>query len=256
MSTGISVSGAMSGLDTASMVNQLISVEASQQNSLKSRQTTAQKAADAYSTIITSLKDLSTKAKAVANTAGWQGATATSSADSVKATVSGTASGSLTFDVDKLAAAHTVVSANAVAATSAIVASGGSLTIKDKDGNQKAVVSVGSGSLSDVVSAINSSDAGLRASAVQTSPGQYRLQVSGKSSGAASEFTVDGLDGFSGVNVLSQGADAQITVGTNPLTKYTVSSASNTFSGVVPGMSFTVAKEGEKNVTVEAKVDG
>ena len=254
MST-LSVSGAVSGLDTANMVTQLISVEAAQQTAIKNRQSQAQKAADAYSSLITSLKDLAAKAKSLANTDAWQGSTATSSSETVKATATGTATGSLTFDVDEVAASHALISADAVGSTSAIVASGGTLSIKDKNGNETAEIEVGGGSLAEVVAAINASDAGLRASAVQTSPGNYRLQVTNKTSGAAGEFTVDGLDGFSGVNVLSQGRDARIIVGSDPLTQYTITSGSNTFSDVVPGMSFTVSKK-ETNVTVEASVDG
>jgi flagellar hook-associated protein 2 len=255
MSAGLSVSGAVSGIDTATMINQLMQVEAQQQTAIKNRQSQAQKAADAYATVISSLKDLASKAKSLANTDAWQGSTATSSSATVKATASGTATGSLTFDVDKLAAAHALISADAVGSTSAVVASGGTLSIKDHDGNETASIDVGSGSLSDVVAAINASDAGLRASAVQTSPGNYRLQVTNKTSGASGEFSIDGLDGFSGVDVLTAGADAQITVGKDPLTKYSITSSSNTFTGVVPGLSFTVSKE-ETNVTVEASVDG
>jgi flagellar hook-associated protein 2 len=254
MST-LSVSGAVSGLDTANMVTQLISVEAAQQTAIKNRQSQAQKAADAYSSLITSLKDLAAKAKSVANTDAWQGSTATSSSETVRATATGTATGSLTFDVDEVAASHALISADAVGSTSAVVASGGTLSIKDKNGNETAEIEVGGGSLAEVVAAINASDAGLRASAVQTSPGNYRLQVTNRTSGAAGEFTVDGLDGFSGVNVLSQGRDARIIVGSDPLTQYTITSGSNTFSDVVPGMSFTVSKK-ETNVTVEASVDG
>jgi flagellar hook-associated protein 2 len=255
MSSGLSVSGAVSGIDTATMVSQLMKVEAQQQTAIKNRQSQAQKAADAYSSVITSLKDLASKAKSLANTDAWQGSTATSSSTTVKATASGTATGSLTFDVDKVAASHALISTDAVAATSAIVASGGTLSIKDAEGDETASIQVGSGSLAEVVAAINASDAGLRASAVQTSPGNYRLQVTNKTSGSAGEFTIDGLDGFGGVDVLTQGTDAQITVGSNPLTQYTITSSSNTFAGVVPGLSFTVSKE-ETNVTVEAAVDG
>ena len=61
MSTGLSVSGAVSGIDTATMVTQLISVEAQQQTAIKNRQSAAQKTADAYTSLITSLKDLATK---------------------------------------------------------------------------------------------------------------------------------------------------------------------------------------------------
>jgi len=255
MSTGLSVSGAASGIDTATMINQLMAVEANQQNALKNRQGSVQKAADAYGTVITSLKDLATKAKALANTAGWQGSTATSSSTSVKATASGTASGSITFDVDRLAASHSLVSRDTVTSTGAIVASSGTLGILDANGTETATIDVGSGSLAEVVAAINSSTTGLRASTVQTSPGNYRLQVTTKTNGEAGEFSITGLDGFSGVDVLAQGTDARITVGSDPLTQYSITSSSNTFSGVVPGMSFTVSKE-ETDVTVEASVDG
>jgi flagellar hook-associated protein 2 len=255
MSSGLSVSGAVSGLDTATMVTQLVAVDAAQQTALKNRQATAQKAADAYASIISSLKDLSTKAKSLANTAGWAGSTATSSSTNVKASATGTASGSLTFDVDKLAASHALVSASTVSSTNDVVASGGTLSVRDKDGNLTASIDVGGGSLAEVVAAVNNSDAGLRAAAVQTSPGTYRLQITAKTSGAAGEFSVDGLDGFSGLDVLTPGADAQITVGTNPLTKYSITSATNTFSGIIPGLSFAVSKE-ETGVTVDATVDG
>jgi len=214
-----------------------------------------QKAADAYSSVISSLKDLSTKAKSLANTAGWQGSTATSSSEAVKATASGTASGSITFDVEDLAASHALVSRNTVNSTGVVVASGGTLSIQDGNGNETASLDVGSGSLAEVVAAINNSATGLRASTVQTSPGNYRLQVTTKTSGAGGEFAIAGLDGFSGVDVLAQGADARITVGSDPLTKYSITSTSNTFAGVVPGVSFTVSKK-ETNVSVEASVDG
>jgi flagellar hook-associated protein 2 len=255
MSTGLSISGAVSGIDTATMINQLMSVEASQQNALKTRQSNAQKAADAYSSVISSLKDLATKAKALANTAGWQGSVATSSSESVKATASGTASGSLTFDVDDVAASHAIVSSDTVNSTGAIVASSGVLGVLDANGTEISTIDVGSGSLAEVVAAINNSATGLRASTVQTTPGNYRLQVTTKTSGAAGEFAITGLDGFAGVDILTQGADAKITVGSDPLTQYTITSSSNTFSGVIPGLSFTVSKE-ETNVTVEASVDG
>jgi flagellar hook-associated protein 2 len=214
-----------------------------------------QKAADAYGSVISSLKDLATKAKALANTAGWQGSVATSSAESVKATASGTASGSITFAVDDLAASHALVSRSTVTSTGAVVASSGTLSVFDANGTETATIDVGSGSLAEVVAAVNSSSTGLRASTVQTSPGNYRLQVTSTTSGAAGEFSITGLDGFTGVDILAQGADARITVGSDPLTQYSITSTSNTFSGVIPGLSFTVSNE-ETNVTVEASVDG
>lgn len=249
---GFSISGAISGLDTATIVNQIVQVEGRQQQMISNRRSAAQKSSDAYSSLISSLKAMADKARSLAKTSTWVGSTATSSSESVKTNVTGTVSASLTFDVTALAATHTLVSDDAVSSASATVASG-PLTFTKADGSTK-TIQVGGGSLSEVVSAINSSGTGLRAAAVQVAPGSYRLQVAAGSSGTASAFTLDGLDGFTGVSVLAAGADAQITMGSGP-SAYTVSSSSNTFSGIAPGLDFTVSKL-ENAVTVEASLDG
>jgi flagellar hook-associated protein 2 len=256
--SNVSISGAISGIDTASLVNQLMTVEAQSQTTIKTRQTAAQKAADAYTSLITSLKSLATQSAALAKTSTWQGSSTTSSSPTVTATSTGNATGAITFDVTEIASAHTLISASdsSVASTSAIVASGGTLTVNDGSGTAKGTIDVGGGTLAEVVAGINGSSLGLRAAAVQTAPGQYRLQVTSTTSGAASAFTLDGLDSFSGMDVLTTGVDAMLTIGKDPLTKYTVTSSSNTFANLLPGVSFTVSKKDETDVTVEAKVDG
>jgi flagellar hook-associated protein 2 len=249
----VTISGGASGLDTQSIINQLVSVQGNQQTLLKRQQSSEQSAADALGKLSAALTSVGSLAGALAATSTWAGATATSSSSSVTATASGTSSGSLTFDVTALAAAHALVSATAVSSTSSLVA-GGAVTLTAPDGSQTDI-DVGSGSLADVVAGINAAAKGVVATAVQTSPGQYRLQVTATSTGAASAFTLDGLDGAGGMNVLTQGADAVVSIGSNPDTAYTVSSSSNTFSGLVPGLSFTVGKV-ESGVTVRSAVDG
>lgn len=251
-----SISGAISGLDTVALVNQLMTVEGQAQTTIKTRQTAAQKAADTYTTLITSLKSLATQSAAIAKTSAWSGSTATSSSTSVTATTTGNATGTLTFDVTAVAAAHTLVSAaDSPAASTGSVISGGTLTVKDGLGVDKGTIDVGGGTLAEVVAGINGSSLGLRAAAVQTAPGEYRLQVTSATAGAKSAFTLAGLTGFSGMSVLTAGADAKLTIGTDPLTKYSVTSASNTFANLVPGLSLTVSKV-ETGVTVDAKLDG
>lgn len=250
----LSISGAVSGVDTASIINSLVSVQQNQQKLLKTQQSTQQKAADAYASLISSLGNLGTLAKTVANTSAWKGTAATSSSTGVSVTATGNVTSSMSFDVTKVARSHAVVSSEAATSLSANVASGGEITVTKADGSLS-TLPVGSGSLSEVVSAINGSSTGLSAAAVQTAPGQYRLQVQSKATGAASSFTLDGLDGFTSMNVLTQGSDAEVTVGSDPLTQYTVKSATNTFSSLVPGMSFTVSRV-ESGVTVKSDVDG
>ena len=247
------ISGAVSGLDTQSIINGLVSAESNQQTLLKNRQTSAKSASTAYSDLISAMNTLATQAGNLAKTSSWVGTTATSSSTSVSAKATGTTSASITFDVTDVAARHTLISSDTVASTSDTIASGGSLTVTKDDGTTSAI-DVGGGSLAEVVAAVNASSSGLRAAAVQVSSGQYKLQVTSGSTGAASAFTLDGLDG-SPLAVLTQGADAQIKIGGDSAAAYTATSPTNTFSGLVPGLSFTVSKR-ELGVTVSSDVDG
>lgn len=249
----VTISGAVSGLDTASLINQLVSVQTSQQTLLQNQQSAIQKRATAFGSLATTLNSLSTTAADLAKTSTWKGSTATSSSTAVTATITATTSGSLTFDVTALATSHGLVTSDALAGLGDQAASG-PLTLTKSDGTATSI-EVGSGSLNDVVKAINAAKAGVVASAVQTAPGAYRLQVTSSSTGSASQFTLDGLDGFTGTAVLAEGADAQISIGSDAATAYTVTSASNTFSGVVPGLQFTVNAKAT-GVTVSAAVDG
>jgi flagellar hook-associated protein 2 len=249
-----SISGAASGIDTASIINSLVSVQQNQQRLLQTQQSTQQQASSALGSLITTLNTLGTQAGKLATTANWHGSSAATTSSNVTATATGSAAQSLTFDVTSVAAAHSLVSAGTVSSLGSQVAAPGSITVTHPDGST-ASVDVGSGTLSDVVAGINASSTGLRAAAVQTGTGQYRLQVTSAATGAASSFSLAGLTGFSGTNVLAQGTDAQITIGTDVNTQYTATSSSNTFDKVLPGLSFTVSKL-ESGVTVSSKVDG
>jgi flagellar hook-associated protein 2 len=247
----VTISGAISNLDTSSIINQLVAVQGNQQTLLRNQQTTQQNAADALGKLSTALGTVGSLASSLAKTATWAGTTVTSSSASVTGSATGTTTGSLTFDVTSLATAHALVSVNTIASPSTVIASG-PLTLTTSDGSTTSIP-VGSGTLSQVAAAINAAGKGLVASAVQTAPGQYRLQVAASATGAASEFDLTGLDDPAGMDILTQGGDAAITVGTT--TTYQVTSSTNTFSGVLPGVSFSVGKL-ETGVTVSAAVDG
>jgi len=247
------ISGAVSGLDTASIINSLVAVQTNQQTLLRQQQSAVQQRSDAYAALTTSLGSLSSMASDLSKTSSWVGATATSSSTNVSVTASGLQSAALTFDVTAVASAHTLVSADSLASTSAQAASG-PLTLTRSDGTT-ASIGVGSGSLADVISGINSAGVGLGAAAVQTGPGTYRLQIASTATGSASAFTLAGLDGFGSMNVLTTGADATLHLGGTSSAAYDVTSATNTFSTLVPGLNFTVSKP-ETGVTVASTVDG
>lgn len=248
----MSISGAVSGLDTAALINQLVSVESRQQQLIRTRMSNAQKAADVYSSLITSVKNLSAQATRLADTSSWTGTAVTSSSSTVTATATGNISSSLTFNVTELASAHTLASMSTVASGQSVIA-GATITITPGGGTAE-TLDVGGGTLAEVVTAVNDADLGLIATAVQSAPGQYTLQVRSRTTGAGATFAMDGITGMDGMAVAQQGTDATIEVGTGP-GKYAVTSSTNTFDSVVDGLSFTVSDK-VNNVTLSAQIDG
>ena len=251
--TSLTISGIVSGLDTSSIIDKLVQVEGNSQALLKTQQAAQKSAVSAYSSLLTSVGNLASQMSKLANTSSWATTSATSTDSSVTAKATGNTAASLSFTVTKVAAAHTLISAGTVNSTSASVASSGSVTLQKADGRSTSI-DVGSGTLADVVAGINRAGAGITASAVQTSPGQYRLQIGATSTGQAARFTLTGIDGFTAMNTLTDGANATIRIGSG-VNAYDVESATNTFSSVVSGISFTVSKETSSAVTVSSSVD-
>jgi flagellar hook-associated protein 2 len=118
-------------------------------------------------------------------------------------------------------------------------------------------VSTGSGSLADVVSAINAAGAGSTAAAVQTGPNAFKLQISSTTTGTAADLTLD-PSAFTGavgsMLVLTAGKDATVSVGTGP-GAYTVTSPTNSITGVMPGVTLNLLAEGTGPVTIGATLD-
>jgi flagellar hook-associated protein 2 len=118
-------------------------------------------------------------------------------------------------------------------------------------------ISTGNGSLADVVSNINAANAGVLASAVQTSSGAYVLQLSSTTTGTAGNLSVD-RNAFSGtslgtMNTAVAGQDAELQVGGSA--GYTVSSQTNTFTGLLPGLTVNAQEVSTSPVTVNVAQD-
>lgn len=118
-------------------------------------------------------------------------------------------------------------------------------------------ISTGSGSLADLVANINAAGTGITASAVQSGTNQYVLQLASSATGASNDLSVD-MGAFSSsslgaLQVASAGQDAQIQVG--GAGGYTVSSANDTFTGLLPGLSISVQQTTSSPVTVSVNND-
>jgi flagellar hook-associated protein 2 len=244
----MSVDGLVSGMDTTALINQLIQAEAGPQTALKTKLSASQTSASAYRTVNTTFAAVRAAAENLLKADNWSATKATSSATSVAiSTTSTAASGSLSFTVEKTARAHSVLNRNAGTWTSASSAYGASsITVQDKDGTAKTPAiaitdtnSDGTLSLSEAASAINADTKhGLTAAVVQLSSTEFALQVTSKTTGAASEFKLSGSGTYT---VPTQGRDAELKVGES-LEAYTVTSPTNTFTGLMPGATITVSK--------------
>lgn len=262
-----SVDGLISGLSTSDVITQLLQLERQPQVRLQAQRKALDSVTTAYQALNTRFDAILQAATDLSTAAGWQAMKATTSDSSrLTATAAATAlPANLAVSVEQLATAHTLVSETAVAGLDAVVASGPiTFTV---GGVPQTPIGVGDGKLSTVVAAINTAGVGVSAAAVQVSPGQYRLQLSATATGVGGSFTVDNvsLAAFDDAgepvpdpeafNVVTTGADAELKIG--GAGGYAVTSATNTFADILPGVSFTAVKaDPGVLVTVDVTANG
>ncbi len=246
---GMSVDGLVSGLDTTSLISQLVQAEAAPQAQLKTKLSTTTASATAYRAVNSRFDAVRAAAEALTKPETWSAAKATSSSPTVTASV-GTSPqpGTLTFAVTQTAAVHSVHSDTTWKATDA-TGLGPRLEVYDAAGASAGFIDITGTTVADAVTAINKSSFGLSAAAVKVGTDAYRLQVTATASGAGKKFDLAG-----DFSVSTTGRDAKLTVGT--VTTYDVVSPTNTFTDLLPGTSFTVSKADTATpVTVDVTAD-
>ncbi len=235
--TAFNISGIVSGIDTTSLISQLMAAAAAPQTALKNEVTTDNNQISAYQAINTDLAAVESAAQALSDPDTWNATTATSSSSSVVATGSTSAqAGSYTsFDVLKVATAQVTT----VAATGSSIADpANGIVVVGADGTSHHI-DLADGSAAGVAAAVNAAGLGLRAAVITTDSGPV-VQFTSTSTGAASAFTIQGLN--SPTNNLVDAQDAQIKVGGSAAGSYTISSSTNTFTDAIPGVTFTVSQ--------------
>lgn len=236
------VSGLASGLDTATIINQLMQLEAIPQTRLKNQQTADKARLTALRTLNTDTVALRDKAETLSKPATWE---------TLKGTVTGTGAAGMTVKVAGTATANTFsVTVDHVAtrhqlgftdpaAMSDVVVSGAGLKLTTNDGTVHDI-DTGGGTLTEVVAAINAmtADTGVSATAVKVADGSYRLLAQSTATGASSSFTLTNDDDspLLGDATVTAGKDAQISLGGG----MTATSSTNTFTGLVPGVDLTI----------------
>lgn len=267
---GMAVDGLISGLDTTSLINSLMQAEAVPQTLLKNKVTDS-------TTYITALQALNSKVAALADSAaalakpsGTDLHTASTSSTTVTATAgTGAVDGSIDFTVDRLAQSQVMVTGPLTQWPDQPP----TLTFVSADGTTTQVTAASS-SLADVAAAINQAGVGVSATRVAAgldpATGQqlYRLQLSSTKTGAAAAFTAyrgtpadvaagtaTNLLNDPGAAQVRQAQDAQLTLWAGTGAAQTVTSSSNTFSDVLPGVTVSVTAASTTPVTLTVARD-
>jgi flagellar hook-associated protein 2 len=262
---GTSIDGLVSGLDTTSLINSLMQAEAVPQTLLKNQASTAGTQIAVLQALNTKIAALATLAESATKPAGVDLHTATSSSASLTATAGvGAADGQIDIVVGQTAQAQVGVSA----AMTAWADDPAVLTIVAADGTSSEITPA-STSLADVASAINNAGLGVKATRVAagtdpaTGAALYRLQLSSTATGADGAFTVyrgsaaDVTAGTAtdllteaGAAVVKTARDAEVTLWAGTPAAQTITSSTNTFTDLLPGVNVTVSAASTDPVTV------
>ncbi|WP_158544832.1 flagellar filament capping protein FliD [Blastococcus sp. TF02-9] len=259
----MSISGLVSGLDTTTLISQLMQLERAPQNQLKTKLSDTKADASAYRTVNSVFTTLQTAAEKLTKAATWSPVKATSSVGtvSVAATDAATIGSSVAFSVTSLASTHALVTESQWSSRTAVpqyADPGAPITFTKTDGTVIGTVPVTAGAtLDETVKAVNDAKLGIQASVIQLADGAFRMQLTSASTGAASEFVVENgpeVDAATpaGQLVLAQGTDATLDLGAGLV----ASSSSNTFTDLLPGTTITVSKaDPSTSVTVGVASD-
>jgi flagellar hook-associated protein 2 len=242
---GIQMTGLASGLDTETIITQLLNVERAPRTSLTLKGTAAQAKSDALKDISAKLNSLKLAATALRSAGTWGDTQSVDSGDATKVavrTVAGAAPGGHTVTVTGLArGAQSVFDYAPPAADDTITVNGHAVALKS------------GASLDDAVTAIN----GDESSGVYAVNVGGRLALSSKTTGAAAAATATGTSVSNGTTLA--GADAAFTVDGVGYTRSTnvvtdaLAGVELTLKGVSTGTAVTVTTPGpSKDAVVDA----
>lgn len=259
-----SVSGLVSGLDTATIISQLMQLEARPQTMLKTRMGVEQKAITSLQSVNAKLAAIATKAAELAKASSWTPVTATTTNDKVSVTAAaGATPTSLTFTVDQVAtAAREIYAVGKTASDTTAMPAGLTYQITYADGRAAEQFTTGTGSLTDLAAQLNKST-GVKATLIRSggtdAAPTYDLHVTSTATGSSSGFTISQVQGptdpavsfLGGAPQELSGANALITPAGLPQQSF----SSNTITGLMPGVDVTLQAGATGSATITVAQD-
>ena len=242
--SAVTFSGLSSGIDTASMIEQLVKLESVSITQMEQRKRDYQSQISIVQNLNSKLQTLQNKAKDLDTLEEFLSyETETSDTDLLSVSATGNANpGSYDIYVDSLAKAERRYSKDFTDKDVAGLAGEGTLTIQVGSDDAVDITVEADDTLEDIVSKINSAD--LNASAGLLYDGtSYYLQISGKETGLENAITINengtSLDLDDAVaNITQAASDASIRMDT-----FTITSATNEITEAIPGVTLTLHEE-------------
>ncbi|MBT6175813.1 MAG: flagellar filament capping protein FliD [Deltaproteobacteria bacterium] len=279
MAGAISFSGLGSGMDTKSIVDALVNVERAPINALNKKKQSLFKHQRIYKEVGDLLKNLNTESETLkTNKDFFVYKSSSSNTDSLKVSAGGDAiPGAYDLYIESLASAQRDYSTTHSSKTAALGIAG-TFTIKVAEGTADATsvdVTVSTDmTLSTLASAINSASAGVTAG-IMFDGTNYRMQVSGESTGASNAVTyaysstTGDIQTALSLSTVKSSSDATIFIDpsyTNgvptvdgsgdPTTGFKVSRNSNTITDLLPGINLDLTSTGQSTVEIKQDEDG
>lgn len=252
----IQLSGLASGLDTGSIISELMSIAEQPLTDLQSKEADANSRLSAYQTFNTDLEALNTSIQAIDSANGINSYTATLSSDQyLSATTSSTATaGSYQIDVQQLAQVQKNVTQSSYSSSSSVAFSSGTLSINGTD------ITLNNDSLATLAQKINDANTGTSATGVSASVINdgtgYRMVLTGADAATTFTATASGVTTANGAATLDFGSpiqDAQLaTVVLDG--GITVTSKTNTISDAIPGVTLNLTQANATGVTTTLNV--
>jgi len=247
----ISAAGIGSGLDVKSLVSQLMAVEQQPLIALNTQKTGITSKISAYgslSSVLASLKTAATTLNTPSKISAFTAAFSDTTFGTSSATSSATA-GTYDIAVTQLAKAHSIASSAHIAGSTDVIGEG-TLTINSGSNSFALTIDSSNSTLAGIANAVNTSTLNTSVNAsVITDVNGARLVFSAKNTGLANAITVSSVETVPAAGGLSQLDTANMTQG-NPaqnavmtVNGVSITSASNTVTTAITGVSFTLQKD-------------
>lgn len=252
MTMGFSIGGIASGLDTSSMIQQLMQVERQPVMRIQQRQSALRKVDEAWGEVVTKVQAFRSALDNVRDPSDWTSFLSASSSNEGAVEVTATGGGdpgSLNFTVSSLAAQHQVRSSGSVATASTALT--GTTFDVVVDGTTTSFTLDGTTTLDDLARQIDDAGLGVDAQLLKVADGDHRLVLTSDMTGADHSVSYT-TDSQLGTEVVTRtGSDAQLTLADGLV----VRRSSNTITDLLDGVTIDLKATTTSDVTVDVTRD-